>query len=113
MEGMKGEGSNHMNKTRKTLLFLLIYIIIFWLGFKSGEVHNRIKDPAKLSEIMPPRPAIFYVVEKIDYGNYSRTQFSLIHPDNIIMHFLKNERLKPLLKLLDLQIYTEEGERIY
>lgn len=110
-----------MDKLRKAVLFFCIYFLIFWIGLKSGEGYYRMKtnlEEQKARLHVVPAPALiplksFYIVEKHDHGTYSTVSFSLIDEKDPVMHFLFNEKLRPLLKLRDLQIYTKDGERIY
>ena len=102
-----------MKRMRKVILFMVIYVSIFWIGFKFGEVHVRDTNSVKLREIMPPKPQLYYVVEKVNFGDYRRTQIETMTDANLIIRLFKNEKLKHLLKLLDVQIYTEKGERLY
>ncbi len=107
-----------MSKKAKDLISLIIIsILLFWLGFRAGEMYNRIRK-MKIEKIAIPVPTptpqkIFYIVEKVNYGAYSIVQFYPQKDDDPIIVFLYNEKLKHLLKLRDLQIYTFKGERVY
>jgi len=52
-------------RQKRVVLFLAIYACLFWIGFKSGEIHNRMRNKLRI-EIIPivgepparrPRPA--------------------------------------------------------
>lgn len=38
-------------KTKNIVLFLIFYSFTFWLGFKSGEIHNRMKNEIKIERV--------------------------------------------------------------
>lgn len=107
-------------KIRRIGLFLAAYVFMFWVGFRSGEIHNRIykKDMDKvLSEISPiiaPRPMRnFYIVERQYYDNYSKTIFEFVNESDTRIRLFLNRRLRSLLKQRKIKIYTLKGVRIY
>ncbi len=112
-----------MSKTmRKIVWFFAIYLLIFWVGFKGGEIYNISKNKIKRVAIpLPspppsppvPVPKIFFVVEKVVKADYTSYNFEEINDKDTIMKLFQNKKLKPLLKLRHIRIYTEEGERIY
>ena len=51
----------------------------------------------------------YYVVEKDDKG----VVFSEVNESYSVIRFYLNEKLRPLLKLRDIQIYDSNGNRIY
>jgi len=107
-------------KARTIITLLLVYVLMFWIGFRSGEIYSRSKK--KLEVVIVPRPLpplppslirTFYVVEKQDYGKYSQVNFSEINEKDITIKFFLDKRLRPLLKMRNLKIYTSKGGRIY
>lgn len=109
-------------KIKIAILLIGIYLIVFWIGFKSGGIylrmHNKIQaekiEIAMQQEAPPEAPPIdFLLVEKINYDKYSTVNFEELHPVSIIMKIFNNEKLRPLLKLRNIEIYKGDGERIY
>ena len=100
-------------KAKIALLILGAYILIFWVGFKSGTTYARMQKKIQFERIEVPAAPCFYVVERQDYGNYSRVTFDAVGDSNAIIKMFMNEKLRPLLKSRDIQIYKETGERVY
>lgn len=102
-------------KRKKALIFILIYGLIFILGFKSGEISNRIKNKLKLEQIPVSTQTnrIFYVTEKLDFGTYKETRFYELGENDILIKMFMNKTTRPLLKKRDLEIYDTKGERLY
>lgn len=100
-----------MVKKSRSLIFLLAaYVLIFFIGYRAGEINNRLKRGVNVQKVAPEN---YYMVEEIDYGNYHRAEFYEINSTNLIMKFYNDPRLKPLLKLRNIKIYKNDGERIY
>jgi len=99
-----------MDKIRKALLLVLIYLVIFWVGFRSGEIHYRTK---KFSASQKISIQDYYIIETFHYGSHTIANFYRANEEDIVIKFLKDENLRPLLKMRDLKIYTPEGKRIY
>lgn len=101
-------------EVRKIVWLLAVYIIIFWIGFRSGEIYNRIKNKVKIENVVipvgMPEPRKFYIVETDRLGGIS---FADVDETDVRIKFFLNKNLKPLLKLRNLKIYTVRGERIY
>jgi hypothetical protein len=96
---------------RKDLIFLLVaYIVIFWIGYRTGEINTRLKRTVTAPKVTPDN---FYMVEDIDYGTYRRTEFYEISGTNLIMRFFYDPKLRPLLKTRNIKLYKSNGERIY
>lgn len=92
---------------------LLVYVLALWIGFRSGEIYNRMKNKVQIEKIAVTsltQPKIFFVVEKKDNGD---VEFSKAGEEDVIIKFLYNEKLKPLLKRKDIEIYDSKGARIY
>lgn len=115
-----------MDKARRVVIVCLVYFLVFWIGLKSGEAYYRMRNkleadkqrllspPAPvLPEPVKPGPRVYFTVERFDRGNYTTVNFEEISETSPIIKFLSNEKLKPLLKLRDIQIYAETGERVY
>ena len=108
-----------MDKIRKVLLLLLVYALIFWIGFRIGEINNRVKrgfqvrDPEAIVVNDSRTQDYYYLVEDMDYGTYKYTNISEVAGNNAIIKFLYNEKLKPLLKKKNLKIYSASGEELY
>ncbi len=94
---------------RRVILFLIVYGLIFWVGFRAGEISNRMRSFEKVVS----QPQTFFLIEKHDYGNYSIVTFDEVSEVHPIIKFFNNKNLKDLLKLRDLQIYKSNGERVY
>lgn len=99
----------------KIIMFLIIYALIFWVGFRSGEIHNRMNNKLQLENVPRQRniDRRFYLVEKHDFGIYKSVSIEEISEDSVIMKFYFNRKLRPLLKNRKLKIYTPRGVRIY
>ena len=103
-----------MDKRLKNLvILLLVYGLVFWLGFRSGEIYNRVKKGMQVEKIRIPTESSYYAVEEKDFGTYRTVDFYELGDTNVIIKFLFNENLKPLLKLRNIKIYDSKGERIY
>ena len=105
-------------KIKTALLLLAVYLLVFWVGFKSGTVFQRMQNKMQVEKVeiaTPPNLSarLFYVVEKIDYGSYSRETVEEVNADNPIIRICTNEKLRPLLKSRDVKIYNGDGERVY
>lgn len=100
-------------KTRNVILFLCAYLLIFWIGFKSGAAYLRMQNKVQVEKIevpVPPPPLLaYYIVERVD-GNVSFTE---VWETNPIIKFFMNEKLRPLLKTRNIEIYKMDGEKIY
>lgn len=103
-------------KTKNIILFLCAYLLIFWIGFKSGVAYVRMQNKVQVEKIevpAPQPPPSYYIVEKYDYGNYSNVSFTEVYDNNPIIKIFMNEKLRPLLKTRNIEIYKMDGERIY
>lgn len=104
-------------KTKNVILFLCAYLLIFWIGFKSGAAYLRMHNKVQVEKIeipVPPPPQPMYlIVEKRDYGSYSNVDFTQVWEDNPIIKIFMNEKLRPLLKSRNIEIYRMNGERVY
>jgi hypothetical protein len=105
-----------MDKKIKKIIFLSLICIpvFFWLGFRSGEIYNRMQKEVKNTQLLrPPALKVFYIVEETEENGHTRVRFDQTNEQQLIMKFFYNKKLKPLLKLRNLKIYTPDGERIY
>jgi len=104
---------------KKLIVYTVIYAVIFLVGFKSGSIYNRMMKKSEAQKIIipeepeEPEPTHYYIVEKRDYGSYTHVNFTAADENHILIRFLFNENLKPLLRLRDIKIFTEEGKQIY
>ena len=103
-------------KIKKAVLILVFWAIVFWVGFRSGEVYNRMKTKIQVERILAPvvpKVRAYYLVERRRYNGYSTVSFDQIGDQDAVIKFFLNKELRPLLKLRDLKIYTSKGGRIY
>ncbi len=103
-------------RLKKVLLFALAYALLFLVGFKVGEASHRMKNKLQYEKIAITHerlPKRYYIVETHDQGSYSNVTFAEVGDDDPVVKFLRNDKLKPLLKLRKLEIYDLEGERLY
>ena len=103
-------------KIRNIVIFSCVYLLIFWIGFKSGAAYLRMQNKIRVEKIEipePPPPVFYYVVEKNNYGSYSNVNIVEVKKDNTLMKIFFNDKLRPLLKTRDIEIYTMDGDRIY
>ena len=101
---------------RKIILLLAVYLLIFWVGFRMGEIHNRMKNRIKVEKIIIPAQSeikSYYVIEEASEANSGHVSFREVNGEDVMIKFLYNEKLKPLLKSRNLKIYTSEGDRVY
>lgn len=105
------------NKKRNIVIFIGAYLLVFWVGFNSGSIYSRMHKTMKFEQVELAKavtpPAVYYVLENKDYGNYKAVTFNEIYENDILIKMLKNEKLKPLLKERDMSIYDAEGNKIY
>lgn len=102
-------------KTRTVILFLIGYTIALLVGFRSGEVYNRMKNRVMVEKVeMPAEPTRvvnrYYAVEISRGNDASYSEFS---ENDVLIKIFNNEKLRPLLKLKNIQIYNKDGERLY
>jgi len=95
---------------KKIAVYVSIYLIVFFIGLRSGEIYyrniaNRTPQPIENSS--------YYLIENYNYGTYKQSVISEIDDSNIIIKLLRDEKLKPLLKKRDIEIYDKNGERLY
>lgn len=105
-------------KTQAVILFLGAYLLVFWVGFKSGSIYLRMKNKIEVEKIQLPGnivpPTIYCIVEKHNYGNFSTVSFQEASRQDTIMKIFFNEKLRHLLKLRDIKIYNQDtGEQVY
>ncbi len=105
-------------KIRRVIIFFIVYGLIFLIGFKTGITYLRMKTKIEVEKVLikdeeVAGPKVYYIVEKYNYGSHSHVFFYEQNDNDVIMKFFYNEKLKPLLKMRDIKIYTKEGEEIY
>ncbi len=100
-------------KIRKFILVFVAVFIVFWIGFKSGVVSSRISNKLRMEAIKIPYRETFFIVETVGEGDSKRVTYSGVPESDVIILFYQNEKLRPLLKLRDIQIYKDSGDRIY
>lgn len=101
---------------KKVILILAFWALVFWVGFRSGEVYNRMKTKILVERILAPaKPMVrsYYLVERHQYNGYSTVTFDEVGDQNAVMKFFFSKKLRPLLKLRDIKIYASKGGRIY
>jgi hypothetical protein len=101
------------NKRRQVILFIIAYALVFVVGFRAGEIYNRMKRGYKAEGIVVPVQGSYYVVEERDYGTYRYTDIFECGTDHVLIKCLLTEKLKPLLKSKNIQIYDMNGDRVY
>lgn len=102
-------------KIKIAILLLAVYLLIFWIGFKSGVLYLRMHNKVQLERVEIPGPILagYIVVEKPKADNYTYDSMRLVDENNVFIKVFMNEKLRPLLKRFDVEIYKETGERIY
>lgn len=103
-------------KVKNVILFLCAYLLVFWIGFKSGAIYVRMRHKVQVEKIevpAAPTPISYYIIEKNNYGSYSSVNYIEAGEDHTMIKMLKNEKLRPLLKVRDIEIYKADGERVY
>jgi hypothetical protein len=104
-------------KTKRVILFLIFYALIFWIGFRSGEIYNRMRK-AVFEKVQIPEPfsekvRLFYIIEERGRGNSSYLNYDIGMRTHPIMQYFFNSRMRPFLKKGKVWIYTARGERIF
>lgn len=108
-----------LKKVKIAVILVGIYLIVFWIGFRAGGMYLRMQNKVQVERIEipvvepPPAPASFYLVERYNRGSYSSVDVSEISETSTTIKMFKNEKLRPLLKLRDIEIYNDSGEKIY
>ncbi len=100
-------------KVRNVALFLALYVLIFIVGFRSGEIYNRMKKGYKAEKVVVPILDVYYVVEERDYGTGRYTDVRTCGDGDPLIQILYNEKLKPILEEKKVRIYKSNGDRIY
>lgn len=100
-------------KDRGLALFLALYVLIFVVGFRSGEIYNRMKRGYKAEKVVVPASDVYYVVEERDCGAGRYTDVRECGSGDPLIQFLHNEKLKPILEQKKVRIYKSDGDRIY
>ncbi|OGW85337.1 MAG: hypothetical protein A2987_06295 [Omnitrophica bacterium RIFCSPLOWO2_01_FULL_45_10] len=99
----------YAEKIKKIILLVSVYTLIFWVGFRLGEIYNRSsKRPAPR-----PAPRIFYIVERHADATHSWVDINSAGVDHMFIKFFLNKDLRPLLKYKNIKIYSSRGVRIY
>ncbi|MBN2452732.1 MAG: hypothetical protein JXB40_00530 [Candidatus Omnitrophica bacterium] len=106
-------------KIKITLILLGVYLIVFWIGFKAGTIYLRMQNKVRIERIQVPVPhpeppvVKYFVLRKYNNGSYSDFNITEIGSGDVIMKVYNNEKLRPLLESLNIEIYDKEGDRIY
>lgn len=99
------------DRVKKITLFLCIYALLFWIGFRSGEIHNRMKNKVVIEKIVyaekeQPKLRTFYIVEV--------NSIAKVDENHVFIEVFLNEKLRYLLKKRPLlEIYDKDGARVY
>ena len=101
-------------KAKSVIILLAVYVLIFWVGFRAGEIYNRVEKGFRLERIAVPVQNVdaYYIVEERGSA-VEFTKCAVSDTNNAIMDIYNNEKLRPLLKLKKIQIYDSKGDRIY
>jgi len=100
-------------KIKIPVLMLVVYLIVFGIGFKSGMIYFRMQKKLQVERIVIPDYPQFYIVERHDHGGYNSVTFTKANKDDPIIEIFMNEKLRPLLKQRDIKIYKPTGEQVY
>ena len=107
-------------KIRKVIMFVVAYILMFWVGFRSGEIYSRMykkagvrREPAEIQSSLSPSVRYFYIADFRNYGHYTETTLEFVNETDTRIRIFLNKRLRHLLKLRKMKIYTLKGVRIY
>ena len=105
-------------KYSRLALMLGVYVILFLIGFKTGAVHTRMKkridvETIKIPQIENLQDKAYYIVERIDADCHKDAVFIRTDERHPIIQFFLNEKLKPFLRLKDIEIFDDKGDKIY
>ena len=100
-------------KARSAVLVIVLYVVIFIVGFRAGEIYNRMKKGYKAEKVVVPVSDVYYVVEERDYGTYRYTDVRACGDGDPLIQILYNAKLKPILEEKKVRIYKSNGDRVY
>lgn len=108
-------------KINIALVLVAVYLVVFFIGFKSGNIFVRMQKRlqmekiALLTEVSPPPEPTYFIKRIHNYGTHTVTSFQEVNRHDPIMKIFLNTALRPLLKIDDgeIQIYSSSGERLY
>lgn len=100
---------------KRSIIFLLLYLLVFWIGFRAGEIRRQaINNKLKATITLRKPMRTFFVVERryVGEGHYFMYLDKVIEDNTIIQYFL-NKRMRHFLKDRNMRIYSSRGVRIY
>ncbi|MFA6078630.1 MAG: hypothetical protein WC779_02670 [Candidatus Omnitrophota bacterium] len=101
-------------KIRKLAIVLAAIFLVFWVGFKSGVASGRITNKLKMEAIkIPYLEEMYFLVDITGEGASRNVTYRIVPESDIVMMLFRNPKLRELLKMRDMQIYTYAGDRIY
>jgi len=107
-----------LKKIKIGILLLVVYLLVYGVGYKSGVAFMRMKHGVRAETIQimaqPVQPTSYFIVETVetDYGD--RTTFLEVNENDVLIRILNNPLMKHLLKMRRLEIYkSDTGERLY
>ena len=96
-------------RMRSAFLLVAACVLVFWMAFRSGEIHGRVKK--NIIKIEPP--VVYYVVETLGSGDEKHAYFAVVDESHPIIRFYRNDATRDLLKKGAVEIYLADGKRIY
>lgn len=101
-------------KQKRIALFLVIYIVLLWVGFKSGVVYTRMRNKLAVEKVYvpnAPKTEIYYVVS-LNKAN-EVISYDEVDENSTVMKIYFNNELRPILKGSNIVIYDSKGNKIY
>jgi len=95
---------------KKIIVYFFIYIIVFIVGLRAGEIYYRVTEARKTGLIfLPKTPKVYYLINNYSYG----AVLSEATEDSLVFKLINDKKLKPILEKMDFEIYDENGKKVY
>lgn len=101
-------------KQKRIALFLVIYIVLLWVGFKSGTVYARMRNKLAVEKVYVPsvpKTEIYYIVSLNKMNEV--ISYDEVDENSTVMKIYFNNELRPILKGSNIVIYDWKGNKLY
>ncbi len=98
-------------EVRRPFLILLACALVFLIGFRSGEIYNRMKKKTERIVIVQGdiKQRFYYLVQ----GKPPRLGLDVVDERDVRMKFFLQRKMRHFLRLNRIKIYSKRGVRIY
>lgn len=100
-------------KVKIAIVMVLVYLVVFFIGFKSGSIYTRMKNEIAVEKIVLPDYPQYFIVETQEYGTSRVVTFNKADKNDVVIEMFMNAKLRHLLEMRDLKIFTSDGEQVY